>query len=66
MPPGTPERERLREETGLSDEELGKETALLPAEVYRALPEDVNRCCGTGCGRSGAPIAGSKNRRHGH
>ena len=41
MPPGTPERERLREETGLSDEELGKGTALLPAEVYRALPEEV-------------------------
>ena len=27
MPPGTPERERLLEETGLSDEELGKGTA---------------------------------------
>lgn len=27
--------------TGLSDEELGAGTALLPTEVYRALPEDV-------------------------
>ena len=41
MPPDTPERQRLTEETGLSDEELGAGTALLPTEVYRALPEDV-------------------------
>ena len=41
MPPGTPERQRLTEETGLSDEEIGAGTALLPTEVYQALPEDV-------------------------
>ena len=41
MPPGTEERARLIEETGLSDAELGGGTALVPEHVYRALPEDV-------------------------
>ena len=41
MPPGTPERERLKEETGLDDDQLGAGTALLPVEVYADLPEDV-------------------------
>lgn len=40
-PPGTLERERLMEETGLNDEELGAGTALVPRKVYEALPEDV-------------------------
>ena len=41
MPPGTPERERLKEETGLSDDELGAGTGLFPIEAYEALPEEV-------------------------
>ncbi len=40
-PPGTPERARLIEETGLGDKELGPATELVPVEVYEALPEDV-------------------------
>ena len=41
MPPGTPERERLKEETGLSDDELGVGTGLFPVAAYEELPEDV-------------------------
>ena len=41
MPPGTPERARLIEETGLTDEQLGAGTDLIPEEVYRGLPADV-------------------------
>ena len=40
-PPGTPERERLKEETGLNDAELGSGNELMPAVVYEALPADV-------------------------
>ena len=41
MPPGTPERQRLKEETGLSDEELGPGTPLLPVEIYNGLAAEV-------------------------
>tara|TARA_Y100000588_G_scaffold9994_1_gene11076 strand:+ start:146 stop:943 length:798 start_codon:yes stop_codon:yes gene_type:complete len=41
MPVGTPERQRLKEETGLRDDELGAGTPFMPAEVYNALPEDI-------------------------
>ena len=41
MPKGTPERERLKEETGLTDEELGGGTDWLPSDVYGELPDDL-------------------------
>lgn len=41
MPPGTPERNSLMEETGLNNDELGPGTNLIPVEVYKGLPEDV-------------------------
>ena len=41
MPRGTPERERLKEEAGLRDEELGEGTEFFPAADYVALPDDV-------------------------
>ena len=41
MPAGTDVRERLKEETGLTDKELGEGTDLVPKAVYDALPDDV-------------------------
>ena len=41
MPVGTDVRERLKEETGLTDEELGEGTDLVPTAVYDTLPDDV-------------------------
>ena len=41
MPPDSDARERLKEETGLSDEELGAGTELVPPQVYESLPDDV-------------------------
>tara|TARA_Y100000588_G_scaffold325140_1_gene358719 strand:- start:118 stop:918 length:801 start_codon:yes stop_codon:yes gene_type:complete len=40
-PAGSSERERLKEETRLSDEELGAGTAFFPAAAYAALNENV-------------------------
>ena len=41
MPPGTDTRDRLREETGLTDEELGPGMELISRDVFDAAPADV-------------------------
>ena len=40
-PVGSPERARLKEETGLTDDELGAGTGYFPADAYEALTDDV-------------------------
>jgi len=42
-PPGTFEREKLREETGLTDEEIGTGTPLLAPRDYANIPADAQR-----------------------